>query len=82
MVKGKYTQAETRYRKGNPIEHCGICRFYQGHHRCSQVMGDVNPFGLCDALRAEPSPFPKTMTPQEMNAIRVMSADAADRSGG
>jgi hypothetical protein len=45
-------------------------------------MGDVSPFGLSDLFRAEPSPFPKTMTPQEMNLVRVMAADAADRSGG
>jgi hypothetical protein len=78
----KQTQPETRYGRGNPIEHCGICRFYRGMHHCAVVMGTVSPFGLCDLFRAEPSPFPKTMTPQEMDAVRRMSADAADRSGG
>jgi hypothetical protein len=78
----RQTQAEANYRKGNPIEHCGICRYYRGLHRCSLVMGDISPFGLSDVFRAEPSPFPKTLTPNEMNTIRAMSADASDRSGG
>jgi hypothetical protein len=82
MVANRQTMAEANYGRGNPIEHCGICRYYRGAHRCALVMGDVSPFGLSDLFRAEPSPFPKTMTPQEMNLVRVMAADAADRSGG
>ena len=81
-MANKQTQAEAGYGRGNPIEHCGICRYNQGFNRCSAVMGAVNPFGLSDLFRAVPSPFPKTMTPQEMDAVRRMSADAADRSGG
>ena len=81
MVTGKHTQAEANYGKGDPIDHCGICRFYRTPGSCSAVMGAISPFGVCDLMRAVPSPFPKTMSPAEMNAVRAMAADATDRSG-
>jgi len=78
----KHTQAEARYRRGDPISHCGICVHYQGHHRCSQVMGDVSPYGVSDAYKFEINPFGGTMAPAEKAAIKRMAADAVDRSGG
>jgi hypothetical protein len=77
----KHTQAETGYGRGNPIDHCGICRFYQTPHRCSAVMGNISPYGICDVYRAENSPFGRTLAPNEIAAIKNMAADAADRSG-
>jgi hypothetical protein len=78
----KLTQNEAQYGRGDPINHCGVCTYYQGFHRCSRVMGNVNPFGLSNQYHAEINPFGKTLAPQEIVAIKNMAADAADRSGG
>jgi hypothetical protein len=77
----KQTQPEANYRRGNPINHCGVCVFYQGHHRCSRVMGDISPYGLSNVYRHDVNPFGKTLAPNEVEAIKLMAADAADRSG-
>jgi hypothetical protein len=53
----KETQAEANYRGGNPTSHCGVCVYYQGHHRCSKVSGDISPYGLCDIFEADKNPF-------------------------
>lgn len=82
MVKNKSTQAEVNYRRGDPVNHCGICVYYQTPHRCSLVMGNISPFGLSDVYKADSNPFGKTLAPQEITAIKAMAADAADRSGG
>jgi hypothetical protein len=78
----KQTQREANYRRGDPVTHCGICVFYQGHHRCSEVMGDISPYATSDIFRAETNPFGKTLQPNEIAAIKTMAADASDRSGG
>jgi hypothetical protein len=70
----RITRAEANYRKGSPVECCGICAFYQGHNRCSQVMGDISPYGLSDVFRAEGNPFGRTITDQEKMQIRAMAA--------
>lgn len=78
----KQTQAEAMYQRGNPIAHCGVCLYYQGHHRCSRVMGEISPYGISDEFRPERNPFGKTLAPNEIAAIKAMAADASDRSGG
>jgi len=70
----KQTQAEANYGKGSPVENCGICVFYQGQHRCSQVMGNISPYGLSDLYKAERNPFGRTLTTAELAAIRQMAA--------
>jgi hypothetical protein len=80
-MASKLTQAEANYGRGDPINHCGICVFYQGHHRCSKVLGDISPFGISDVYKADTNPFGKTLAPNEITAIKAMAADAADRSG-
>jgi hypothetical protein len=75
------TQKEANYRRGDPVNHCGICKFYQGHHRCSKVLGDITPYGLSDLYAPDTNPFGKTLAPAEIAAIKNMAADAADRSG-
>ena len=81
-MANKQTQAEANYGRGDPVSHCGICAYYQGHGRCSQVMGSVSPYGVSDIFRAVPNPFGKTLAPAELAAIKRMAMDAADRSGG
>jgi hypothetical protein len=76
----KLTQAEAKYGRGNPIDHCGICVYYQGAHRCSRVMGNVSPYGLSNQYKAQINPFGKTMSPGEKIAVKNMAADARDRS--
>jgi hypothetical protein len=81
MASGRDTMAEARYGRGDPVTSCGTCRYYQGHHRCSKVMGDITPYGICDYFLAEKNPFGKTLSPNEIAAIKNMAADASDRSG-
>jgi hypothetical protein len=81
-MASKQTQAEARYRRGDPISHCGVCVNYMGYHRCSKVMGDISPYGVSDDYQFERNPFGKTLAPQEISAIKAMAADASDRSGG
>jgi hypothetical protein len=78
----KVTQAEAGYGRGNPIDHCGICHYYQGSHRCMKVMGNISPFGLSNVYARENNPFGATLAPQEVTAIKAMAADAANRAGG
>jgi hypothetical protein len=78
----KQSQGEANYGRGDPVNHCGICIYYQGHHRCSKVLGDISPYGISDVYQADTNPFGKTLVPHEIQAIKLMAADAADRSGG
>jgi len=74
-------QAQARYRRGSPINHCGICLFYQGGNRCSKVAGHISPYGISDVYRADQfNPFGSTLSPGEKRAIEMMAADASDRS--
>jgi hypothetical protein len=82
MVASRHTQAEANYGRGDPVSHCGICSYYQGMRRCSQVMGTISPYGVSDIFKALPNPFGKTLAPNEIKAIQTMAMDAADRSGG
>jgi hypothetical protein len=75
-------QDQVAYRRGNPINHCGVCANYQGRHYCSQVMGNISPYGLCDSYRADKNPFGSTLSPNEVAAIKNMALDRADRSNG
>ena len=75
----KQTQAEASYRRGDPIDHCGVCRYYMGH-RCSQVMGAISPYGISDVYSREKNPFGSTLSANELNAVKAMAADASDRS--
>lgn len=79
-MANKLTQAEANYGRGDPISHCGVCSYYQGFGRCSEVMGRVSPYGLSDVFRPEPNPFGKTLTTQEKAAIVRMAMDATDRT--
>jgi hypothetical protein len=81
-MPNKQTQSEANYGRGDPISHCGICAFYQGHRHCSVVMGSVSPYGVSNLFRPEANPFGGTLTPKEKAAIVAMAADASDRSGG
>jgi hypothetical protein len=76
----KQTQGEANYGRGDPIDHCGICRYYQGSHRCSQVMGYISPFGISDVYAPDKNPFGPTLSAREKQAIKAMAADGADRS--
>ena len=87
MAKGKITQAEANYGRGDPIDHCGICKFYVtpgtgAAGRCTQVQGAISPYGISDVYSPLPNPFGKTLAPGEVQAIKAMAADAADRSQG
>lgn len=74
------SQQQAEYTRGNPINHCGVCQFYLGQHRCAQVSGDISPFGLSRVFKPEQNPFGGTLSPQEIQSIKDMAADAVDRS--
>jgi hypothetical protein len=71
-VMKRQTQVEANYRKGDPVSNCGICSYYQGHHRCSQVMGDISPYGISDLYRAQFNPFGKSLTAADVAQIKQM----------
>jgi hypothetical protein len=78
----KATQEEANYRRGDPIDHCGICVYYKGLHRCTKVDGDISPYGISDVYKVDmDNPFGPTLVPREKAAIKAMAADASDRSG-
>jgi hypothetical protein len=79
-MSSKQTQREANYRRGNPVNHCGVCAYYQGHSRCSQVLGAITPYGVSDVFKPLKNPFGSTLAPREIQAIKLMAADAADRS--
>jgi hypothetical protein len=83
-MKNRLTQAEANYTHGDPITNCGICSFYQGAitKRCTQVMGDISPFGVSDVFKVAPNPFGSMLSPNEKVAIKAMAVDAKDRSQG
>jgi hypothetical protein len=74
------TQQQANYRKGDPISNCGICQFYRGPGKCSQVAGDISPFGISDVFKVADNPFGSTLSANEKLAIKAMAADATDRS--
>ena len=76
----KQTQAEANYRRGTPVKHCGICRYYQGHQRCSQVMGKISPYGVSDIYAHENNAFGKTLAPHEHRAIHNIARNAHHRA--
>jgi hypothetical protein len=84
MSSKRLTQAEANYKSGDPISNCGICSSYQGAvtKRCTQVMGDISPFGVCNVMKVAPNPFGSMLSPNEKQAIKMMAADAQDRSQG
>ena len=71
----RITQAEANYRKGSPVENCGICAFTKATIVALQVMGDISPMGCLMIYRAERNPFGKTLTPNEIVSIRAMAAE-------
>ena len=76
----KATQAEVNYGRGDPINNCGLCTYYQGMQRCKIVMGAITPVGVCSEWKAVPNPFGKTLSGNEIKAIKAMAADSVDRS--
>lgn len=81
-MASKLTQVEGDYGRGDPISHCGICVNYLGRGQCKAVMGKVSPYGLSNQYKYANNPFGKTLSPQEVQAIKAMAADASNRAGG
>jgi hypothetical protein len=68
----RITKLEANYRRGDPIDSCATCGFYQGHGRCSQVMGDITPYGFSDVYHRIPNPFGQSLTNQQVAQIKAM----------
>jgi hypothetical protein len=69
----KLTQKEANYQLGTPVGNCGICKYYQGHHHCSQVMGNnISPYGISSEYVADKNPFGKRLTANDIAQIKEM----------
>ena len=54
----KMSQQEANYREGNPQRSCGLCgNFDSKGHACSEVEGDISPYGFCDTYVRQDNPF-------------------------
>lgn len=62
-----------KYRRGSPINHCGVCVHYQGNS-CTQVPGEINPFGMCNKFKSHVNTFGSRLTREEIDAIEAMAA--------
>lgn len=76
----KVSQTDANYRKGSPVEHCGLCQYFEGGDQCSQVEGPISPYGISDIYRSRKNPWGPTLGPQERTAIRNMMNSPPDQS--
>ena len=79
-MKGKLTQAEAQYGKGDPLKHCGTCFNYR-LNRCSRVMGVISPYGVCNQFQAARNVFGSHLTGQEAAQIRSIFQQSEAASG-
>lgn len=64
MADEQVSQEEANYRagqRGGP--HCGICQYY-GDHSCTEVAGDISPYGLSNIFAYEKNPWAQGAPPQ------------------
>jgi hypothetical protein len=56
----KQSQAAVHYRKGSPVKACGLCTMFEGaaHGTCTDVDGQITPFGVCDIFKIKREPWP------------------------
>lgn len=82
---GKISQAQARYRRGSPVQHCGVCmHFVKGADgntgACTQVSGVISPYGLSNRYAESKNPFGPMLGPQERGMIDEMSQSGPDQS--
>ena len=71
----KRGQAEVNYRRGYPLRQCGVCVMYWHRHThqmwggCTQVHGNITPYGLCDLYRELRNPFGPVLSTSERKDI-------------
>ena len=46
-AEGKRSQTSVNYSKGNPAEHCGICRHFLLPNACELIEGHIVPSYWC-----------------------------------
>ena len=78
-----YSQAQVRYRRGRPLVQCGVCTMYRkggsaSFGRCTDVTGQITPYGLCDIFDQLRNPYGHRATPQH----RRMIEDIYDHAHG
>ena len=78
-----YNQRQVRYRRGYPLRQCGVCSMYRkgggtGFGRCTNVTGQITPYGLCDIFDRLNNPYGNRMTGRHERAM----ADIYDHAPG
>ena len=76
-----YSQAQVRYRRGRPLVNCGVCSMYRkggsaSFGRCTDVTGQITPYGLCDIFARLQNPYGHHMTDAHWRAMESIYDDA------
>lgn len=78
----KIPQDEANYRRGDPINSCGTCVFFQGNitKACTKVDGEISHYGISDVFQPDQdNPFGRSLSPQQVQQIKQIAAGAADQ---
>jgi hypothetical protein len=63
----KRSKAQVNYRRGYPLRQCGVCMMYwhrnthQMYGGCTDVEGNITPYGLCNLFSQLTNPYGNTM---------------------
>lgn len=76
----KVSQVDANYRRGSPMQHCGVCTYYEGGDQCSRVESPISGFGISDIFNMQKNPFGSTIGPQEAQMINSMMNSPPDQS--
>jgi hypothetical protein len=71
----KKSQQSVNYRRGSPVRCCGMCVNYW--HRdtkkvfggCTEVTGNITPYGVCDLFYNIRNPFGPVLDAQEQQQL-------------
>jgi len=71
----KASQMQADYRRGYPMEQCGVCQMYANdgagrNGTCTAVQGEISPYGLCKYYKMLPSSFGHKLTGQHRRIMR------------
>lgn len=83
---GKISQEQANYRRGSPVQHCGVCVHFVkpandgSMGSCTKVAGAISPYAITDVYAEANNPFGPMLGPQERAAINEMSQSPPDQS--
>ena len=76
-----YTQQQVNYRLGRPLTSCALCSMYRKggsttFGRCTDVTGQITPYGLCNIFDRLNNPYGNNMTDAHWQAMNDIYAHA------